>query len=1050
MNLADVSIRRPVFAVMMIGALVVFGIVSYPRIGVDLFPDVEFPVVTVTVVYPGGDPETMESKVADPIEEQLNTLSGIKVLRSVNLESVTQVIVQFQLEVPAEQAIQDIRDKMSQVEKDLPDGVDPPTIQKFDVGAAPIMAVALSGRIGPKALTHLADKVVKERIQRVPGVGGVDLVGDREREIQVLVNPAKLVGMGLTVTDVENAIRAQNLDIPGGHFERGAQELNVKTKGEVKDVAEVGRIAIPNPFGTLIRIRDVAQVKDTVKDARSASFLDGTSAISLVVRKQSGGNTVEVARRVREEIANLEPVVKKHHVSMAVPTDNSVYIEHSIHDVQFDLMFGAFLAVFIILLFLHDVRATIISAIALPTSVVGTFAFMDLFGFTFNNMSMLALSLSIGILIDDAIVVIENIHRHLEGGESSIDAAANGTKQIFLAVLATTSSILAVFVPVAFMKGIIGRFFFQFGVTVSVAVALSMLVSFTLTPMLSSRFLMAEHERKRPNFIFRGIERFLKAIDRGYGWLLGAALRHRFLTVAIALASLVGSVFLVAQVKTEFLPPEDRAQFAVNVELPTGTSLDGSEKVIEAVANDIRTHAPGIRHTLTNIGEGAQGQVNQGTIQVVMTPSSERSFSQQDLMAWVRDRFKHVKQVKITANEISAVGGSSGFRSQPIQFNIRGDDMNELVKASDKLKDALAKVPGFVDLDTTYRGGKPEVDIDIARERAADLGVPVASVGSSIRAFMAGDAVSTLKDGLDVYDVTVQMPKRLRADIAQLNNLQVRSVSGQLVDLSNVVKVSHGEGPSVIERQARQRQITVLAAMQGMPLGEAKKIVDQKAKQIVPANLTTDYAGMADIMTESFGYMMLALGLAVVLVYMILAAQFDSFLQPITIMLSLPLSVVGAFGGLFVAGMTLNIFSMIGIIMLMGLVTKNAILLVDFANQLRDRGIEMFEALTEAGIIRLRPILMTTAAMIFGMLPVALALSEGGKTRAPMAVCVIGGLLTSTLLTLVVIPVVYTFMDSLSHNRLVRWLNKKLLSQSEGHESPAASPQPSASGSSST
>ncbi len=1031
MRLADVSIRRPVFAVMLIAAIVVFGVLSYPRVGVDLFPSVEFPVVTVTVVYPGADPETMETKVADPIEEKVNTLSGIKILRSVNLEGVTQVIVEFQLEVSAERAVQDIRDKISEIERDLPDAAEPPLIQKFDTGAAPVAGIALSGPLGPKRLTELADDVVKERVQRVPGVGGVDLVGARERQIKVLIDPARLSGLGLSVDDVSTAIRTQNVDVPGGFLQRGARELVVKTKGEVQSVAEISDIIIPNPAGATIRVRDVATVMDTVADARSASFLNGVPAVSMVVRKQSGANTVEVAKGVREALEEVRPRVERAGANLAMPTDNSRYIEHSIHDVQFDLAFGAFLAVVIILFFLHDFRATLISAVAIPVSVVATFAFIDWMGFTFNNMTMLALSLSIGILIDDAIVVIENIHRHLEGGEAPMAAASNATAEIFLAVLATTSSILAVFVPVAFMRGIIGRFFYQFGLTVSFAVSVSMLVSFTLTPMLSSRFLKHTHDAQKNPFA-RFIVGALDGLDHVYERLLRAALAHRWTTLAIATLALVGSFVLVSRVKAEFVPPEDRGEFALNVELPTGTSLEASKDVIQAVAADVRKHAPGVRLTFTTIGEGAQGQVNLGKIQVVLVPTNQRQFRQQDLMAWARARYQSLENVLITAAEISPIGGDSGFRSQPIQFNVRGEDMQELVKVTNRLKRELAKVKGLVDLDTTYRGGKPQVALAIDRERAADLGVPVAAVGAVIRTLVGEDAVSELKQGVDAYDIVVQLPEDLRNQVDQLSNLQVRSVNGALVDLSNVVRVERGEAPSQIERQGRQRQITVLAGLQDMPLGEGKAAVDAVAGRVVPPDLTTDYAGMADIMGESFGYMGLALILAVLLVYMILAAQFDSFVQPVTIMLSLPLSLVGAFGGLFVSGMTLNIFSMIGIIMLMGLVTKNAILLVDFTNQRRQQGDELYEALVQAGVIRLRPILMTTAAMVFGMLPVALALSAGGETRAPMAVCVIGGLMTSTLLTLVVVPVVYTFLDRLAHIGPVRWLAKKLLAEAPG------------------
>ena len=1034
MKLADVSIRRPVFAVMLIAALVVFGILSYPRIGVDLFPDVEFPVITVTVVYPGGDPETMESKVADPIEEALNSLSGIKALRSTNLESVAQIIAEFELEVPVDLAVQDVRDRVSGVLSKLPPGAETPVIQKFDVGAAPIMAVALAGGLGARELTELADKVVKERIQRAPGVGGVDLIGGREREIRVFVDPVKLAGVGLTVQDVSDAISAQNIALPAGSYEQGAREILVKTKGEVKTAAEVADILLPGAVGASLRVRDVAEVVDGMEEARSASFLDGRSAVSLVVRKQSGSNTVAVAREVREALEELRPRVEKAGATLAVPTDNSVYISRSIHDVQFDLVFGAALAVAIILLFLRDGRATLISAIAIPTSVVATFAFMEWMGFTFNNMTMLALSLSIGILIDDAIVVIENIHRHLEEGNPAVEAASNGTAQIFLAVLATTSSILAVFVPVAFMKGIVGRFFFQFGLTVSVAVAVSMLVSFTLTPMLSSRFL--RHSAGRKNALSRGIERALGWLDAGYGGAVRWALRHRAITVIAAVVAFVASIALVAQVKSEFVPPEDRAQFAVNVELPTGASLAATERITEAVAHDIRQHAPAVVHAFTTVGGGAQGQLNRGEVQVVLTPSKQRGFHQEDLMAWIRARLKGVRDANVTVAQINMIGGG-GFRSQPVQFFVRGSDMDELVRVTDGLKAELAKIPGFVDLDTTYRGGKPELGIHIDRAAAANLGVPVSAVAGTVRALMAGDAVSEIKDGVNVYDITVQLPEALQAKVEALSSLQVRSVSGGLVDLSNIVNVARGEGPSQIERQARQRQITVLAGLEGVPLGEAKKAVDVAAARTIPDHLVTGYIGMADVMGESFGYMGIALLLAVILVYMILAVQFDSFLQPLTIMLSLPLSVVGAFGALFLTDKTLNIFSMIGIIMLMGLVTKNAILLVDFANQERQKGHDLTEALARAGMTRLRPILMTTAAMIFGMLPVALAISEGGEVRAPMAICVIGGLITSTLLTLLVVPVAYSLAEGMVQSRLVRWFARALLSETAPVSPPA-------------
>jgi hydrophobic/amphiphilic exporter-1 (mainly G- bacteria), HAE1 family len=978
----------------------------------------------------------MESKVGEPIEKAVGTMGGIKVMRSVNLESVTQVIIQFDLEVDREVAIQEVRDRLSAIARTLPEGIEPPQVQKFDVGAVPIMWIAMSSqKLEPRDLSKLADDTVADRLQRLKGVGAVELIGARDREIQVLVKADKLAGFGLTVQDLANTLKMQNLDLPGGRVEQGQHELSVKTRGEVRSTREIADLVVSGGGGAgLVRVSDVADVIDGTEEARSHSSIDGSPSVTLVIRKESGANTVKVARAVHAELDRIAAELKEEpapgkpdtrDVAISIPVDNSPYIERSINDVRFDLLFGALLAVLIILFFLHDLRHTLISAIAIPTSVIATFAFIDVMGFTFNNMTMLALSLSIGILIDDAIVVIENIHRHIELGKPPMEAARAATAEIGLAVLATTFSIVAVFVPVAVMKGIIGRFFFQFGLTVAFAVLVSLLVSFTLTPMLSSR-LLRKHSQHRPNILVRILERFLGGIERGYRWLLGKALRHRWITLGVAAGSLVGSCVVVSKVKTEFIPPEDRAMYSVSVELPTGASLATTTEYVETIAADLRVNAPGTVNTFVTVGGGAQGQVNMGTVQVNMTPHKRRGFSQDDAMAWVRRRYQDITGALITVNQVNLIGGESGFRSQPIQFNIRGTDMAELEKAARDLMAELKKIPGMVDVDMSYRGGKPELDVDIERDRAGELGVPTAAVATTVRALIAGDKVSEYKDGLDLYDVTMRLPDREKSGIAQLDNLKVRSTTGQLVDLASVVKVTPSLGPSQIERQARQRQITVFAGLEGIPLGEGTKMVDAAAARVVPPHLTTDYAGMAQVMQESFGYMAIALFLAIVLVYMILAAQFDSFVHPLTIMLSLPLSVVGAFGGLYLAGMTVNVFSMIGVIMLMGLVTKNAILLVDFANHKKAEGLSAVDAVAAAGPIRLRPILMTTMAMIFGMLPVALALGEGGEIRAPMAVTVIGGLITSTLLTLVVVPVVYTLLDGFTHSRPMRWLGRKI------------------------
>jgi len=1024
-KIAEISIRRPVFALVLVGVLIVLGTFSYPRVGVDLFPNVDFPFITVTVVYPGADPASMESKVADPIEEAVNTMSGIKVLRSVNVESVTQVFIQFDLEVDVDQAAQDVRDRVSGILSILPKGIEPPKVQKLDVGSAPIMSVALSGKLEPRELTRLADDVVKDRIQRVNGVGAVELIGGREREIHVLIRPADLTGLGFTVEDVSRALVSQNLEMPAGRVELGTRELTVKTRGEVRSVQEIRDIILSGAAGAVVRLSQVADVVDGAEEARSWSSMDGTSAVALTVRKQSGANTVKIAKLVRAEVEQLTAQLEKEGAAVSIPSDWSGYIERSIDDVQFDLLFGGILAVVIILFFLHDPRSTLISAVAIPSSVVATFWFIDFMGFTFNNMTMLALSLSVGILIDDAIVVIENIFRHLAQGKKATDAANDATSEIGLAVLATTASLIAVFLPVAFMKGIVGRFFYQFGLTVSFAVAVSALVSFTVTPMLASRLLRAHHEGARPFVIFRPFAWFLDRIEHGYRRIIGWALRNRWKTLGIAFVCMIGSCALVTRVPQEFIPPEDRAEFEVQVELPIGSSLALTTKYIEVVASDLRKNAPGVAHTFVTVGGGEQGQVNQGKIAVQLTPRKQRPFHQTDVMAWVRERYGDVKSATFSVAPINAVSGG-GFRSQQIQFNIRGKDLDELARAADALVAELKKNPGFVDVDTTHRGGRPELAVDVNRERAADLGVPVAAVATTLRALIAGDKVSELKEGLDIFDVTMALPEQLKSGFQRLENLKVRSSSGQLVDLANVVEVVPESGPAAIERQGRQRQITVLSNLDGVPLGDGITKLQAASKKVVPGHLTTDFAGMAQVMAESFQYMGVALLLAVVFVYMLLAAQFNSFVHPFTIMLSLPLSLIGAFGALFISGMTRNIFSMIGVIMLMGLVTKNAILLVDYTNTLRGRGMALNDALLEAGPVRLRPILMTTAAMVFGMLPVALALSEGGETRAPMAITVIGGLLTSMLLTLVVVPVVYSLLAQATQSRPVRAIARRV------------------------
>lgn len=1005
MILSEVSVSRPVFTTMMILALLVFGIWAYPKVGVDEYPEVEFPFVTVLTVYPGADPESVETKVVDKLEEAINSINGIEELRSTSSENVGLIMVQFELERDVDQAVQDVRDQVASVMGELPDDIEAPIIQKFDIGAAPIVSLVVSGPRSTRELTRLADDVVKQRLQTIRGVGNIDIVGGQEREFSVHVNPSALQRYGLTVQDVAQAVAMQNIAIPGGRVEHAGSEFTIKTEGEVFSAEELGDIVISSFQGRPLRVSDVAQVEDAEEEKRSHASLNGAAAVSLTIQKQSDANTVEVAHLVQQEIDVLRGELDAD-ITLTVPVDNSVYIEKSINDVKFDLVFGAFLAVLIIMLFLRDWRATFISALALPTSVIATMAFIYMMGFTFNTMTMLALTLSIGILIDDAIVVIENIHRHLELGKTPVKAARVGTAEIGLAVLAITASIVAVFVPVATMKGIIGRFFFQFGLTVAFAVSVSLFVAFTLTPMLSARMLRVQHN---PGVLSQMIEKVMVGLDKVYEVVVRLALRHIILTLLVAVGAFVGAIALAKFIPFEFMPHEDRGEFSVYVEMPAGTPLEETMRVVDDVTTQLR-QMPGVELTFATMGGGAQGEVNKGLVHVELVDKKERSFSQADAMEYARTQLSGIKDAMLAVEPAGGIGGGGGQRQGDLQYLLLGNDYDDLNESADLLVDKLKDVKGFVDVDKSSRAGKPEVQILINRARAADLNVPVAMIGAAIRTLYAGDKVSEIAADGDRYDVRVRLGPEYRKDPGEILDLSVRSTTGQLVALSNIVEVKMGTGPTQIEHFNRRRQVTVLANLEGLALGDAITQIDSISKDVLLPGVRSELGGRAKNLAQSMGYMLEALILAVILIYLILASQFESFVHPLTIMFSLPLSLVGALGGLVLTGMTMNIFTMIGFIMLMGLVTKNAVLLVDYTNQLRrEEHMATFDALVRAGVVRLRPILMTTAAMVFGMLPVAL----GGDAKSAMAVAVIGGLITSTLLTLVVVPAIYLLFDKI-------------------------------------
>jgi HAE1 family hydrophobic/amphiphilic exporter-1 len=1015
MLLADVSIRRPVFTVILMAVLVLFGLVGLRALGLDLMPKIEAPFVTVSVVYPGADPDVVENRVLEVIEDACSTISGVKKITSSAVESYGLVFIEFELDVAADRAVQDVRDQIASVEDDLPSDARKPLIQKIDIGAAPVVALVLTGPAGTSAadLTHVADKRVRAGLQRIAGVGVVNILGKQEREIHIEADPDKLRAYGLTLPDVEQAVAYGNLDVPGGRLTLGGQELLLKTYGEATSLEDLRALVLANPAGFgPVRLRDVAEVRDTTEEARSLTALDGVRALTLYVLKQSDANSVAVADAVMRAVAEDRIALPQGYALKTIQT-TSDFTRRSVNSVLEDLILGGALAVLIILLFLRDWRATFISALALPTSVVATFAFMRLFGFTLNNITLLALSLSIGMLIDDAIVVIENIHRHMKMGKPARQAASEATEEIGLAVMAITLSIVVVFVPVALMKGIVGRFFFEFGITVAAAVTISLFVSFTLTPMGASR-LLRDHP---PGRLSRILGRGLDALDRAYRATIGWVLDHRLAVIMLGVLALAGAGYLARFIPTEFQPSMDQGELDVTFNLPEGTSLDATYLRGEEIRAELARAEPSIQFMNVAIGAGMRQKVNEGKVFVKLPPARGRARSQDqvavDLRRSLAARFPG-QDISVSQAATGGSGMGNEMMSKPLNIQLRGTDSRLLRETAQRLIDELRRQPGFVDLSLTDRGARPQTGFQLDRDKVSAAGLAPAQVAMVVRTAIQGTEVSQYRVGADRYKVLVKAPEAYTRDRQRVLGIPLRGPAGNLVEIGELIRPVDEDAPAQIDREDRVRQVSILGNLEGLVLGEAQKRVDTLAANVLPPEgVELKFSGQGEIMEESFRYMLEALLLAIILIYMVLAAQFESFLHPITIMVSLPMSMIGALLALLLTGQTLSIMSFIGIIMLMGLVTKNAVLLVDNANQRRKReGLPVRQALIEAGAVRLRPILMTTLAMIFGMLPVALALGEGSEFRAPMAVAVIGGLITSTMLTLLVVPAVYSSFES--------------------------------------
>ncbi|MCX8118685.1 MAG: efflux RND transporter permease subunit [Desulfobacterota bacterium] len=1010
MFLSDLSVRRPVVATMVIVATVFFGLLGFQRLGIDLFPQVDFPYVTVTTTLVGAAPEVMDTDVTDPIEEEINTIEGVKHITSTSGYGFSQIVVEFELYRDIDSAVQDVRAKVDLAKRRLPSDIDPPIIDKLDINAMPILWIAMKGQLPLQKLGLIADEIVKPQLESIKGVGTIRLEGYAKREIRIWLDRRRLEAHRLTPTDIARALREKNIELPGGLIESVDREFTVRNLGELRNIEEFNQLILSYQNGGPVRLKDVGWAEDGVEPLRSIARFNGIPSVGLSIVPRSGANVVEVARIVKAKLPEIQRSLPQG-VEIALSFDSSTFIEEAISDVSYDVFLGGLLAAAVMIVFLLNLRTTLITAVAIPTSLISSFGIMYFMGFTRNYMTMLALSMMVGVVIDDAIIVLENCYRHMEEGKDPMRAAREGTSEIAFAAAAATFSIVAVFLPVAFMGGIIGRFFFQFGVTVATSVVASLVVALLFIPMLCSRFLRVEASHGRLYHLFHtSYER----LEGRYRKALRFCLSHRWMVLLVAGLVFLGSLWILKQLKTEFVPKSDESRFIVHVEAPTGSSLQYTDERMERLEAMI-LGLPEVKSVFSAIGVGARKEVHKGTLMVALRDRNERERSQHEIMAALRERFKTVPGVRAYVEDFEPVA-LGGRRGAPLQLDLKGPDIRELEKIANQIMGEMLNLKGFVDISSDIELTKPEVRVYIDRERASDLGVDVREISLSILQMVGGQEVSKFKDveRAKRYDVRMRLIQDQRMSPDDIGQITLRTPKGGLIKLAQVVKVEEGVGPNVITRKDRQRSATLYADTgPGKTLGEAIQEAEALAKRYLPAGYSHSFFGQAEAFRESFRYLIQALIQAIVIIYIVLAMQFNSFLHPLTVMLALPLSTVGAFGALYVTGDTISIISMIGMITLTALVIKNSILLVDYTNQLRERGMEREAALLQAAPVRLRPILMTAVTTMFGVLPVALGYSAGGELRAGMGRATFGGMFASTLLTLFVIPVAYTLIDDL-------------------------------------
>lgn len=992
---------------MMIAAIAVFGVLGYQRLGVDEYPHVDFPYVTVTTTLRGASPEVMEADVTDPLEEEINTIQGIRNLTSASSEGRSEITVEFELGRDIDAAAQDVRDKVSVARPKLPKDIDPPVIDKQDPQEQPIMWLAVSGNRPLKEISDYAHFDLKPRFEVLSGVGSIMEGGKRQRAVRIWLEVDKLEAFQVTVSDVIEALEKKHIETPSGRIESEAIEFSVKTEGEFSTAEAFNDLIIDYRSGTPVKLSDVGYAEDGMEDKRIVARYRGAPgvmepAMGLGIKRQSGTNTVAVADRVKEVYASIKDRMRKG-IRLDVAADYSRFIVESIKEVQFALILGGILASLVVLFFLKNLRSTFIISLAIPTSFLGTFATMHFLGFTLNNMTLLALGLAVGIVVDDAIIVLENSFRHLEGGADRLTAARNGTNEIVAAVITTSFALVAIFVPVAFMKGIIGRFFLEFGLTVSIAIIFSMFVALTLTPMLCSRWLRLPN-KERKVFIF--MENMFLRTESLYRRILAITLRHRFLVIIMAVASFAVAMMTWRTLGKELVPSEDQSQFMVVIKTPVGSSIDYTDGILHK-CEDIMDELPEIRSFFAASGFGG---INKGIMFVSMVPKSERKRTQQDIMNYLRGRFAQIPGMVAFPLDLTRTFGAR--RGATLEFSIAGPDLDTLARLTKTFTQRMSTTPGIIDVDTDLELGRPEVRIYIDRNKAADLGIDVATIGQTIRVLIGGLDIVKFKSEGKRYDVTVRLVRGERDVPLDIMRLLTRNKEGNIISLSDMVQVKETVGFNIINRRNRQRSATISANLEPTkPLGAALMDVNKLVEEILPQDYTLSLSGKAETFRESYRSLLFALFLSIIISYIVLASLFESFLHPFTVMLAVPLSIFGAFGILWLTGNTINVFSMIGVILLMGLVTKNSILLVDYTNTLRKRGLERDDAVLEASPVRLRPILMTAVSTILGVLPIALGIGPGAESRAPMAIATAGGMFTSMMLTLVVVPVFYTLFD---------------------------------------